>query len=208
MADTTSTSTCSSSAPASPASARPGTCRSAAPGKSYAILEARDAIGGTWDLFRYPGIRSDSDMHTLGYRFEPWTRGQGDRRRRRRSSNYIRETAAEYGIDAHIRYGHQVTRAAWSSADAALDGRCRDTPTRRAPSGHLQLPLHVHRLLQLRRGLHAGVRPASSDFTGRIVHPQHWPDDLDYAGKKRGGDRQRRDGGDPGAGDGRARPRT
>jgi monooxygenase len=87
------------------------------PGKTYAILEAREAIGGTWDLFRYPGVRSDSDMYTLGYRFRPWTQGKaiadGSSILR-----YVRDTAAEAGISEHIRFGHKVIRASWSTADA------------------------------------------------------------------------------------------
>src|SRR6201981_54915 len=91
--------------------------QTAFPGKTYAILEARDAIGGTWDLFRYPGVRSDSDMYTLGYRFRPWTQGKaiadGPSIFR-----YVRDTAAETGIGKHIRFGHRVTDASWSSATA------------------------------------------------------------------------------------------
>src|SRR3954464_7211743 len=87
------------------------------PSKSYAILEARAAIGGTWDLFRYPGVRSDSDMQTLGYRFRPWTSekaiADGPS-----ILKYVRDTAADAGIDRHIRFGHQVVRAAWSTEDA------------------------------------------------------------------------------------------
>src|SRR6202000_1121825 len=87
------------------------------PGKSYAILEAREAIGGTWDLFRYPGIRSDSDMHTLGYRFRPWTAAKaiadGES-----ILEYVRDTAREAGIDRHIRFGHRVLAASWSSEEA------------------------------------------------------------------------------------------
>src|SRR5947207_7577291 len=87
------------------------------PGKSYAIVEARAASGGTWDLFRYPGVRSDSDMYTLGYRFKPWKEGKaladGPS-----ILDYVRETASENGIDAHIRFGHRVVRATWSTADA------------------------------------------------------------------------------------------
>src|SRR3954467_10433127 len=87
------------------------------PGKSYAIFEARDAIGGTWDLFRYPGVRSDSDMQTLGYRFRPWSSpkaiADGPS-----ILDYVRDTAREAGIDEHVRFGHRVTRAAWSTRDA------------------------------------------------------------------------------------------
>jgi monooxygenase len=87
------------------------------PGRSYAILEARADLGGTWDLFRYPGIRSDSDMHTLGYRFRPWT---ADKSITDGASilEYVRETARDHGIDERIRYGHRVVRAEWSTADS------------------------------------------------------------------------------------------
>src|SRR5688500_10144882 len=88
------------------------------PTKSYAILEGRSAIGGTWDLFRYPGVRSDSDMYTLGYSFQPWRNAKAIADGPA-ILNYIRETAAEFGVDRHIRYGHRVRRASWSSADAA-----------------------------------------------------------------------------------------
>src|SRR3954451_21234166 len=87
------------------------------PGKSYMILEAREATGGTWDLFQYPGIRSDSDLHTFGYAFKPW---RDDKAIADGPSilRYVRETAAENGIDQHIRTGHRVVRAAWSSPEA------------------------------------------------------------------------------------------
>ena len=87
------------------------------PGKSFAILEGRGCIGGTWDLFRYPGIRSDSDMYTLGYSFKPWREAKAIADGPS-ILNYVRETAQTYGIDKHIRFGHQVKRAAWSSEDA------------------------------------------------------------------------------------------
>src|SRR6516162_11229631 len=86
------------------------------PKKSYAILERREASGGTWDLFRYPGVRSDSDMYTLGYRFRPWKEAKAIADGPS-ILKYIRETAAEYGIDRRIRYGHRVTGASWSTAD-------------------------------------------------------------------------------------------
>src|SRR5258707_8484170 len=87
------------------------------PGKSYAILEGRDCIGGTWDLFRYPGIRSDSDMFTMGYSFKPWTEPKAIAEGTK-ILNYVRETAAENGIDRNIRFNHRVKRASWSSQDA------------------------------------------------------------------------------------------
>ena len=93
-------------------------------GKTYAILEARDAIGGTWDLFRYPGIRSDSDMYTLGYSFRPWKEAKAIADGPSILS-YVRETAREHGIEQHIRFDHRVVRAEWSTADArwTVDGR-------------------------------------------------------------------------------------
>ena len=87
------------------------------PGKTYVILEGREAIGGTWDLFRYPGIRSDSDMHTLGFSFHPWT-GAKSIADGPSIRAYVNETAASYGIDRHIRFGHRVAAASWSSEDA------------------------------------------------------------------------------------------
>ena len=147
------------------------------PGKSYAVLEAREASGGTWDLFRYPGVRSDSDMQTLGYRFKPWT---GSKALADGPSilSYVRETAAEAGIDAHIRYGHRVVRAEWSTPDARwtvhVEGRD---------------PLTC-RFLLMCSGYYRydeGFTPpfeGREDFGGEIVHPQLWPEDLDFAGKR------------------------
>src|SRR5512144_3418583 len=96
-------------------------------GLDYAILEARDAAGGTWDLFRYPGIRSDSDMHTLGYRFKPWREAKAIADGAS-ILKYVKETAAEYDVDRHIRYQHLATKAEWSSADATwtVEARRKD----------------------------------------------------------------------------------
>src|SRR3954451_25489269 len=101
------------------------------PGKSYAILEARAASGGTWDLFRYPGIRSDSDMYTLGYRFRPWKDAQAIADGPS-ILEYVRETAREYDIERHIRFNHRVVRAEWSSEDArwTVDAERTDTGER------------------------------------------------------------------------------
>src|SRR4051794_8290070 len=98
------------------------------PGKTYAILESRDASGGTWDLFRYPGIRSDSDMFTLGYRFKPWTAAKAIADGPAILS-YVRETARDHGIDRHIRFNHRVVRAEWSTADGrwAVEAQRTDT---------------------------------------------------------------------------------
>ena len=195
-------STCSSSAPASPASAPASTSRSA---RARPTPSSKGAtIGGTWDLFRYPGVRSDSDMHTLGYRFKPWREAkaiadgpsileyvQRDGRRVR----HRRATSAS---------ATSVTRADWSSDDAALDASRRvRKDTGETVRVHLQLPLHVRRLLQLPAGLHARVRRAASASRAPIVHPQQWPEDLDYARQAGRGHRLRRDGDDAGAGDGR-----
>src|ERR1700744_83051 len=98
------------------------------PGKTYAILEAREASGGTWDLFRYPGIRSDSDMHTLGYRFRPWTQAKAIADGPA-ILEYVRDTARDYGIDEHIRYHHKVVRAEWSSAEARWTVEAERTDT-------------------------------------------------------------------------------
>ena len=155
------------------------------PGKSYLILEGRDCIGGTWDLFRYPGIRSDSDMFTLGYSFKPWTEpkaiADGPR-----ILNYVRETAAENGIDRNIRFNHRVKRASWSSPQARWTVEAERSAGEGATEDralHLQFPVHVPRLLQLRKRLFAGI-PGREDFAGRIVHPQKWSDDVDYDGKR------------------------
>nr|WP_323744942.1 NAD(P)/FAD-dependent oxidoreductase [Noviherbaspirillum malthae] len=152
------------------------------PDKRFAILEARDAIGGTWDLFRYPGIRSDSDMHTLGYRFKPWMNpkaiADGPSIRA-----YIRETAEEGGITAHIRFGQKVISAAWSSSDACWTVTAEDVR-----SG--ERSLFRTRFLYSCSGYYSyeeAYRPAfagESDFQGTVVLPQFWPEGLDYAGKR------------------------
>jgi monooxygenase len=152
------------------------------PGKTYAILEGRDAIGGTWDLFRYPGIRSDSDLHTLGYAFKPWT---GDQSIADGPAilDYVRETARENGIDHHVRFGHRVVRAEWSSADArwtveATRGDGGETVT--LTCGFLFSAGGYYRYDE-------GFTPrfeGRERFQGEIVHPQRWPEDLDYAGKR------------------------
>lgn len=151
------------------------------PDRSYAILEARAAMGGTWDLFRYPGIRSDSDMHTLGYNFRPWTQAKaiadGPSIRA-----YIEDTARDNGIDRHIRYGHRVTSASWST-DAAcwtVEVTREGGETARYTCNFLYMCSGYYRY---DRG-HSPVFPGAERFAGRIVHPQHWPDDLDYADKR------------------------
>jgi monooxygenase len=155
------------------------------PGKTYAILEGRDCIGGTWDLFRYPGIRSDSDMFTLGYSFKPWTDpnaiADGPK-----ILNYVRETAAENGIDSKIRFRHRVKRASWSTSDA----RWTVEAERTTGEGATETVRFTCNFLFMCSGYYryeAGYEPefaGRADFSGRIVHPQKWPEDLDYAGKR------------------------
>jgi monooxygenase len=155
------------------------------PGKRFVILEGRDCIGGTWDLFRYPGIRSDSDMFTLGYSFKPWTEpkaiADGPR-----ILNYVRETATENGIDKRIRFRHRVKHAAWSTPDA----RWTVEAERMTGEGASEIVRFTCNFLFMCSGYYkyeAGYAPefaGTQDFAGRIVHPQQWPEDLDYAGKR------------------------
>jgi monooxygenase len=152
------------------------------PEKSYVILEGRDAIGGTWDLFRYPGIRSDSDMYTLGYSFRPWEQAKAIADGPS-ILEYVRDTARRDGSDGKVRFGHRVTAAEWSSEDArwtvtAEVGELGDTVRMTASfvfgcTGYYRYD--------------AGYMPeweGTERFRGEIVHPQHWPEDLDYAGKR------------------------
>jgi monooxygenase len=159
--------------------------QSKCPAKSFLILEGRDSIGGTWDLFRYPGVRSDSDMFTLGYSFKPWTDPQAIADGPR-ILNYVRQTATEYGIDRKIRFGHRVRRASWSSRDA----RWTVEAERAIADGATEVVAFTCNFLFSCAGYYryeAGYSPefaGAQDFAGRIVHPQHWPEDLDYAGKR------------------------
>ncbi|MBU8875229.1 NAD(P)/FAD-dependent oxidoreductase [Reyranella sp. MMS21-HV4-11] len=150
------------------------------PGKSYAILEGRAASGGTWDLFRYPGVRSDSDMYTLGYRFRPWKDPKAIADGPAILS-YIREVASDHGIDRRIRYGHRVVGASWSTPDAKWTLEIERGDERVFIScGFLWMCSGYYRY-------EAGYLPefpGIDGFKGRVVHPQHWPQDLDYAGKK------------------------
>jgi monooxygenase len=152
------------------------------PTKTYAILEARDSIGGTWDLFRYPGIRSDSDMYTLGYSFRPWREAKaiadGPSILR-----YVRDTASDYGVDRHIRFNHRVVRAEWSTAKTrwTVEAERTDTgETVRLTCGFLFMCSGYYRYDEGHAPEFAGIER----FAGRIVHPQFWTDDLEYAGKR------------------------
>lgn len=155
------------------------------PWATYAVFEARDAIGGTWDLFRYPGIRSDSDMFTFSYPFRPW---QGDRSIGDGAAilQYIRDTATESGIDRHIRFGHRIVAADWSTAD----GWWRITAQRTDGNGRVEdVELTCSFLFSCSgyyrydRG-HLPDFPGMDDFAGTLVHPQEWPEDLDHDGAR------------------------
>jgi monooxygenase len=152
------------------------------PGKSYAILEARGDLGGTWDLFRYPGIRSDSDMHTLGYRFKPWTAVKSITDGESILS-YVRQTASENGIDEKIRFHHRVVAAEWSSEEMrwAVEAERSDTgETVRLTCDFLWTCSGYYRYDEGYTPEFEGIER----FAGPVVHPQHWPEDLDYAGKR------------------------
>lgn len=150
------------------------------PGKSYAILEARETLGGTWDLFRYPGIRSDSDMFTLGYPFEPW-RDAKSIADGPSILRYITETARRHGIDKHIRYGTKVVAAQWSSAESRWTLTVRQGDAERTLSCRFLYSCSGY--YDYDQG-HAPEFPGVETFSGTMVHPQFWPEDLDYAGKK------------------------
>ena len=146
------------------------------PRKTFAILESRARIGGTWDLFRYPGVRSDSDMYTLGFPFRPWHSTQaivsGDDIRQ-----YVEDTAREFGIFDRIRFNTQVTAASWSSSARRWT----------VETNHGAFTCSFLYLASGYYDYATGHRPewpAEADFKGRIVHPQFWPEDLDYAGKR------------------------
>jgi cation diffusion facilitator CzcD-associated flavoprotein CzcO len=152
------------------------------PGKSFVILEGRPSMGGTWDLFRYPGIRSDSDMHTLGYRFKPWMQAKAIADGPS-ILDYVHETAAEYGVDQHIRYNHLAKAASWSSADAAWTVEAERADTGEVVRFTCNMLLMCQGYYSYRQG-HAPHFKGQEDFQGRIVHPQAWPEDLDYSGKR------------------------
>ncbi|WP_439028838.1 flavin-containing monooxygenase [Gordonia terrae] len=160
------------------------------PRKSMIVVEARDNAGGTWDLFRYPGIRSDSDLHTFGYEFKPWTDKQAIADAPR-ILDYLHETIDENELAGNIRYGHRVVAAAWSSELARWLVDIERTDTDRGGNGHEPERIQVSaRWIFCGSGYYdydAGFTPEFSGqerFRGQIVHPQHWPEDLDYAGKR------------------------
>ena len=151
------------------------------PGKSFVVLEALDDFGGTWLTHRYPGIRSDSDLYTFGYRFKPWTGAPiatGEE-----ILNYMHEVITENGLDRHIRYGHKITSAHWSSKDNVwtIEAVRKDTgKTVRLTANFLWMCQGYYRHSE-------GYTPqwdGMEAFKGQIVHPQTWPEDLAYAGKR------------------------
>ncbi|QQS34369.1 MAG: NAD(P)/FAD-dependent oxidoreductase [Acidobacteriota bacterium] len=183
------------------------------PGKRFAILEGRERSGGTWDLFRYPGVRSDSDMFTLGYRFKPWRDGKAIADGPA-ILNYIRETAREYDLEKEIRYGHRVRRAEWDSVEAKWTVEAEARPIGSVPLGGEDLPQsrkaakeerseterqgdgetgrvwYSCNFLYLCTGYYRYEEgytpdwPGFGDYKGTLVHPQKWPEGLDYAGKR------------------------
>src|SRR6201991_1870135 len=149
------------------------------PGKSFAIIEGRDCIGGTWDLFRYPGVRSDSDMFTLGYSFKPWTEpkaiADGPR-----ILNYVRETAADNGIDKKIRFNHRVKRAEWSSQDERWTAEAERSVSE-GGTEPVRLTCNFLFMCSVYYRYEEGYTPefaGTKEFAGRIVHPQKWTYDI------------------------------
>ncbi len=156
--------------------------RSKCPGRSFVVLENRDAIGGTWDLFRYPGIRSDSDMHTFGYVFKPWlsTRSIADGPSIRA---YVKEAAAEHDVLSSIRFRHRVTEASWSSDDARWSVRASN----RESGGDAQFTCSFLLMCSGYYNYEQGYLPelpGIEHFDGPVIHPQAWPEDLDYRDKR------------------------
>ncbi|MFI9644190.1 flavin-containing monooxygenase [Micromonospora sp. NPDC051925] len=150
------------------------------PDKTYRVFEARDVIGGTWDLFRYPGIRSDSDMFTLGYSFRPWTDpkaiADGDAIRR-----YVRDTARQYGVEEHIRFHHRVLRAEWDSTAARWTVHARRGDTAEDVTLTCDFLFTCTGYYRYDAG-YTPEFPGVERYAGRLVHPQHWPEDLDHTG--------------------------
>ena len=151
------------------------------PSKSYLILESREALGGTWDLFRYPGIRSDSDMHTLGYNFKPWRESKAIADGPA-ILKYIRETAEENGVTDHIRFRQQLFRAEWSSAAATWALKVRDTASGEIKTIHCNMLLVCAGYYSYEQA-YVPEFPGRDEFAGPVIEPQFWPRDFDYRGK-------------------------
>jgi monooxygenase len=151
------------------------------PSKTYAILEGRSDMGGTWDLFKYPGIRSDSDMYTLGFSFRPWE-GEKAIADGHTIKEYIQDTAAEYGIDRHIRFNHRVVKADWSSEDALWTLEVKTGPRKKVKLTS-NFVIMCSGYYRYEEG-YTPEFPGRENFKGQVIHPQLWPENLDYAGKK------------------------
>lgn len=152
------------------------------PKRSFIILESRERLGGTWDIFRYPGIRSDSDMHTMGYAFKPW-RAEKAIADGPAILDYIKETASEYAIEEHIRYKHKVRRASWSSEDSVWRVETEGGDSSEQQNFTCSV-LYMCAGYYSYRGGYSPDFPDQERFQGPIVHPQQWPEDLDYTEKR------------------------
>ena len=152
------------------------------PDRSYVILEGRDGLGGTWDLFKYPGVRSDSDMHTLGFSFKPWTEAKSIADGPSILA-YLKETVAQFGIYQHIRYGQLVSKAEWSSDNATWTVTSTDKHTGESKTIECSFLFMCSGYYSYKKG-HTPEFVGRERFTGTIVHPQEWPQNLDYAGKR------------------------
>jgi cation diffusion facilitator CzcD-associated flavoprotein CzcO len=152
------------------------------PDRSYVILEGRDGLGGTWDLFKYPGIRSDSDMHTLGFSFKPWTEAKSIADGPS-ILQYLKQTVAQFGIDKNIRYGQLVTKAAWSTDDALWTVTSTNKATGASNTITCSFLFMCSGYYSYKKG-HTPEFVGRERFKGMVVHPQEWPTDLDYAGKR------------------------
>lgn len=152
------------------------------PAQSYTILEGREAIGGTWDLFRYPGVRSDSDMFTLGYSFRPWPEAKAIADGPA-ILKYIRETAAAYGVDRQIRFQHRVRRATWSPADAQWTVEAEQVPEKALVRFTCNFLFMCSGYYDYTKG-YTPTWPGAEWFQGQIIHPQQWPSNLDYTNKQ------------------------
>ncbi len=156
------------------------------PGKTFALLEGRQALGGTWDLFRYPGIRSDSDMYTLGFSFKPWEHPKAIADGPSILS-YLQETARENRIDEKIRFGHQVLAAAWSSGTARWTVTVERTDPVTGAKSETQFTCGFLFMCAGYYSYKEGYTPEFADignFKGRVVHPQKWPENLDYVNQR------------------------
>jgi len=152
------------------------------PSKTYVILEAREAIGGTWDLFRYPGIRSDSDMYTLGYSFKPWTQAKAIADGPSILS-YVKQTAKDYGVEPKIRFNHAAKRISWSSADSKWTVEAERGPSKEVVRFTCNFIYNCSGYYNYAGGYTPDF-PGVSQFKGQLIHPQKWPENLDYSGKK------------------------